>query len=93
MASTSDIGLAATWLALGAEYDRTDRQNPRKMTFYFKSKLVADDDQPFPFTSVERDYMNEVQLVNAKRLIRAYNAMKSVVHSNSEEGIPTWSIH
>lgn len=37
---TSVINLAAAVMALGAEYNRTDKTDPRKMVFYFGKSVV-----------------------------------------------------
>lgn len=82
---TQDLYLAAAFLALGAKYVGADKSNPRKMTFKFTSNLVEDDDQPFPFSTVERDWINRILLVNAKRYAEALQSMKSIVHSGNSE--------
>jgi hypothetical protein len=84
---SSTIGLAAAVMALGAEYNRTDKTDPRKMVFYF---VIPDDkadmekyfgNLKFDFESVERAWTNGTLMVNALRFSDALQRLKSVVHS------------
>ena len=84
---TSVINLAAACMALGLEYNRADKTNPRSMIFY----LVVPDDKAdlerffgnltFDFESVERSWTNRSLMVNASRYADAMQRLKSVVHS------------
>jgi len=84
---TSSIYLAAAVKALGAEYNRTDKSDTRRMIFYF---VIPDDKADveryfgnlnFDFESVERAWTNRSLMVNASRYSEALQSLKSVVHS------------
>jgi hypothetical protein len=79
---TKSIEIAATFMALGAIYDGADKTNPKQMIFYFLPPVSDDEDaQPFDFEKVERLYTAGVLLGNLKSGFRAYQDLKSVVHS------------
>jgi len=84
---TSVINLAAAVMALGAEYHRTDKTEPRKMIFYF---VIPDDKADlekyfgnlrFDFESIERAWTNRTLMVNATRYADALQSLKGIVHS------------
>ena len=84
---TSSIYLAAAVMALGMEYNRTDKSDHRKMVFYF---VVPDDKSDlekyfgnlkFDFEYVERSWTNRTLMVNAARYAESLQALKSVIHS------------
>lgn len=84
---TSSIYLAAAVMALGAEYDSTDKTETRKMIFYF---VIPEDKADvekyfgnlrFDFESVERAWTNRSLMVNASRYSESIQALKSVIHS------------
>jgi len=85
---TSSLGIAASVLALGADYVRTDKTDHRRMVFYF---AVPNDKAhierylgnfKFDFELVEREYTNGNLWVDAKRLVQAMQDLKSVIHSS-----------
>jgi hypothetical protein len=84
---TSTIYLAAAVMALGAEYSRTDKSDPRRMIFYFTIPEDKADleryfgNLKFDFGSVEKQWTNQTLNVNAYRYANALQSLKSVVHS------------
>ena len=84
---TSVINLAAAVMALGAEYNRTDKTDPRKMVFYFVlPEDTADLEKyfgnlEFNFDAVERAWTNRTLNGNLCRYADALQSLKSVVHS------------
>jgi len=85
---TSTLGIAATVKALGAEYVRCDKSNPRSMVFYFR---VPDDTSgleymlgefDFSFDVVAADYINGKWIrLSPKAYYQALNDLKSIIHS------------
>lgn len=74
-------------MALGAEFNRADKENVRHMIFYF---VIPEDTAGlekyfgslyFDFGSIERDWTNSTLMVNATRYKDALQRLKSVVHS------------
>lgn len=84
---TPTLGVAAAVMALGAEYVRTDRTNPRSMVFYF---CVPEDrsgldkifgELGFSFDEVERNYVNrQCKLPDAQAYYLALQNLKTVIH-------------
>lgn len=85
---TSVINLAAAVMALGAEYSRTDKSEPRRMIFYFTLPEDKADlekyfgNLKFDFDAVEKAWTNRSLMVNATRYAEALQSLKSIVHSH-----------
>lgn len=88
MNSTKDIYLAATWLALGARHERTDKTDERHMEFFFSPKPLFEtgvlsgtpvDGQDLE--KIEGDWVNGCVMVNAVKYKDALQRLKAVIHS------------
>lgn len=85
---TRDIGLAAAVRALGAEYDGADKNDPRKVEFFFKSPEdksgfaeAIGEPLTFDFHLVEIQWMNDDLKVSARKYFTALRDLKSVIYS------------
>jgi hypothetical protein len=80
---TSDIYLAAAYMALGAKYTRADKSNSRHMTFYFVPPESENEEEflTFSFQKIESNWVNRTLLVNAQRYKEAIQTLKGVVHT------------
>lgn len=84
---TSTLGLAAAVKALGAEFVRVDKADPRRMVFYFVIPKDTYDlekyfgNLKFNFSSVEIQWTNGNLQVNARRYFEALQDLKSVIHT------------
>lgn len=83
--STKDLYLAAAYLALGAEYLRTDRADPKNMIFWFAPKKFDSVSLPeAPVQDLDRmeaQWVNDTLVVSAVKYAAAIKHMKSLVHS------------
>ncbi len=87
---TTDIYLAAAFLALGAKLEKTDRTDPRHMEFHFSSPVVVHLENSVPLSDgtpkldlnkLETDWVNKSLVINAFEFAEAIKRMKSIVHS------------
>jgi hypothetical protein len=78
---TSDIWLAAAYLALGATYERADKSNPRQLIFYFSTYKAPDGVAYFDFEGVERDWVNGTLSGQLKRYKDSVQHLKSIIYS------------
>lgn len=88
MNTTKDLYLAATWLALGARHEGTDKTDPRHMTFKFSPKplfetgvLAGTPVDGQDLEKIETDYVNGCVMVNAVAYKEALQRLKAVIHS------------
>ncbi len=88
---TSDVSLAAAFLALGYKLSGVDRFNPRHMVFEFESDLaplrtmVNESAKAVHIPSikdVETAWANRTLMVNAVDYSEAMKRMKSLIHSS-----------
>lgn len=88
---TSTLALAATVKALGAQYVRVDKSNPKSMVFYFTHPSQGDYSGlseilhlplRFSFDDVEKDFTNDCIRIEPKKFYAALSDLKSVIHTS-----------
>lgn len=84
---TTDLYLASALSALGAILENVDKTDPRHMIFEFAPRKVstgelAKIDLPTQdLDAIERDWANQILVVNAVQYSEAIKRLKSIVHS------------
>lgn len=87
MKSTKDLYLAASYMALGAKYERTDKSDKRHMEFFFSPKPLFEtgtlsDTLKQDLDQIETDWVNGCVMVNAVQYKEALQRLKSIIHSD-----------
>jgi len=89
--STKDLDLAAAYLAVGAEYVRADKSNPKNIEFYFAPREISKQSTIGAIATlhiptqdldrVEAEWTNETLVVNAVKYAQALKRLKGIIHS------------
>ena len=87
MKKTTDLYLAAAFLALGAKLENVNRDDPRHMEFSFEPSLnifnseVLNSATKLDLDAIETQWTNSELMVNATAYKDAIQKMKRVVHT------------
>lgn len=86
--STTDLYLAASFLALGATLEKVDKSDPRHMVFELSGTPLESVESPIDkdhyetrLDKWETQYANGILLVNAVQFKDAIQRLKSIVHT------------
>lgn len=72
--TTSDLGCAAALICVGFELISLDKQNPRKVLFVFRKKVVADE-------MVNNYFLGRLK-VDARNFFDTTKMLKNLIYSN-----------